>query len=45
MSIKRLFEKFEMRQEPVTVSDTRKVDANHIFLNLPFCGPILKEIT
>ena len=31
MSIKRLFEKVEMKQEAVIVSDTRKVDLSIIF--------------
>ena len=30
MSVERLFEKVEMRQEPVTVSDSRKVDLSII---------------
>ena len=37
--------KIELRQEPVPVSDTRKVDlSNHVFLDSPFCGPMLKRL-
>ena len=39
MSVGRLFEKVEMKQEPVTVSDTRKVDPKIMaFLESLFCG-------
>ena len=44
MSIKRLFEKVEIRQEPVTVSDTRKVNPSIISLQIHnFATQCLKD--
>ena len=41
----RLLEKVEIKQEPVTVSATQKVDDNHGFLDSLFCGPMIKRLT
>ena len=42
MSVKGLFEKFEMKQEGVTVSDASKIDLPIMaFVYLPFCGQCL----
>ena len=34
VSVKRLLEKVEMKQEPITAFDTQKVDVNHGFLDV-----------
>ena len=46
-AVKGLFERAEMQQEPVTVSDTQKVylSVKHVYLNSIFCGPMFKSLT
>ena len=46
MSIKMLLEIVEMRQKPVIVSDTRKVDVSILFnLESPFFDPMFERLT
>ena len=43
MSVKKLFEKVEMKQEPVTGFENRKVD--HGFLDSLLCGQMFERLT
>ena len=44
MYIKRLFEKVELRQVLVTMSNTRKIDLSMMSLDSPFCSSMHKKI-
>ena len=45
MSVKRLSKKVEMKQEPVTVTDTRKVDLSfRVVQNRYFAAQYLKDL-